>query len=154
MKCTSFVIASAIAAAPPVTAAASGDPLAQSKADLPRLTTDASPAASTVAADVEAGNLAQLRRDATWAHVTLKADWKLLSSTQRLARKAGGDGAAMRSLLMAARTQTKGFRSAARSAFTQAKQAAKQNTGSNGPRRSRDKGKPAGRGSDEEGSGG
>ncbi len=153
MKRTFLVIASALAAAVPVAAAASVDPLAQPKADLTKLTADAGAAASAVAADAKAGSLAQLRHDARTGHVTLRADWKLLLIDAAAARKAGADRRGLRSLLKAARTQLKGFRSAVRTAFAQARHAEKQNTGSDGPRGSRDEGKPAGRGSDKEGSG-
>jgi hypothetical protein len=153
MKRTSLVIACALAAGVPAVATAAGDPLAQAKADLAELTADVSAAASTVAADAKAGSLAQLKRDAKTGHITLKADWKLLLTDAAAARKTGGDRTELRSLLKAARTQMKGFRFAVRAAFAQAKQAAKQNKGSNGPKGSL-KGKPAGRGSDEDGSGG
>ena len=52
------------------------------------------------------------------------------------------------SLLQAARAQARGFRSAVRSAFAEARQAAKQNRGSNGS-----EGSSSSRGSDEDGSG-
>ena len=155
MKRTSLVIASALAAALPVAAAADGgDPLAQPKADLTKLTADAGAAASTVAADAKAGSLAQLRHDARTWHGTLRADWKLLHIDAAAVRKAGADRQELRSLLKAARTQLKGFRSAIRTAFAQVRHAEKQNTWSNRPKGSRDKGKPAGRGSDKERSGG
>jgi hypothetical protein len=154
MKRTSLVIASALAAGLPVAAAAAGDPLAQAKADLTKLTADATAAASTVASDAMAGSLAQLRRDSRAGHLTLRADWKLLLVDATAARKAGGDRQELKSLLKAARTQLNGFRSAVWTAFAQAKHAAKQSTGPNGPAGSRHNGKPAGRGSDKEGSGG
>ena len=141
-------IACALAAVLPVAASAAGDPLAQTKADLAKLSSDAS-AASTVAADAKSSDLAQLKRDAKAGLATLKADWKLLIFDATAARKGGADKTELRSLLQAARTQAKGFRSAVRSAFAQARQAAKQNKGSKGS-----KGKPSGQGSDEAGSGG
>jgi len=154
MKRTSFVIASALAAALPVAAAAAGDPLTQTKADLTKLTADANAAASTVAADAKAGSLAQLRRDARTGHLTLRADWKLLLVDATAARKAGGDGQELKAVMKAVRTQLKGFRSAVWTAFAQTKRAPEQSTGPNGPAGSRHKGKPVGRGSDKEGSGG
>jgi len=141
--------ACALASAIPVAASAAGDPLAQTKADLAKLSSDASAAESTVAADAKGSNLAQLKRDAKAGQMTLKADWKLMLVDATAARKAGADKTGLRSLLQAARSQVKGFRSAVRTAFAQAKQAAKQNKGSKGS-----KGKPSGQGSDEDGSGG
>jgi len=141
--------ACAFAAAIPVAASGAGDPLAQATADLAKLSSDASGAESTVAADAKSSNLAQLKRDAKAGQMTLKADWKLMLVDATAARKAGADKAGLRSLLQAARTQVKGFRSAVRTAFAEAKQAAKQNKGSKGS-----KGKPSGQGSDEDGSGG
>ena len=132
-----------------MTASAAGDPLAQTRADLAKLSADASAAESTVAADAKGSNIAQLKRDAKAGLTTLKADSKLMLVDATAARKARADGAGLRSLLQAARTQVKGFRSAVRSAFAQAKQAVKQNKGSKGS-----KGKPSGQGSDEDGSGG
>jgi hypothetical protein len=157
MKRTSLVIACALAAGVPAVATAAGDPLAQAKADLAELTADVSAAASTVAADAKAGSLAQLKRDAKTGHITLKADWKLLLTDAAAARKTGGDRTELRSLLKAARTQMKGFRSAVRTAYTQA---AKQNKGSNssksspGSSQQGSKGKHSGQGSDDDGSGG
>jgi hypothetical protein len=146
-------IGCALAAAIPAVATAAGDPLAQAKADLAKLTSDASAAEATVAADAKGASLSQLKRDAKAGSTTLKADWRLLLVDATAARKAGGDKAQLRSLLQAARTQVKGFRSAVRSAFAQARQAAKQNKGSKGSKGA-GKGKPSGQGSDEDGSGG
>jgi hypothetical protein len=146
-------IGCALAVALPASAAAAGDPLAPAKADLAKLSSDASAAEATVAADAKSADLAQLKRDAKAGSTTLKSDWKLLLVDVTAARKAGGDKAQLRSLLQAARSQMKGFRSAVRSAFAQAKQAAKQNKGSNGSKGA-GKGKPSGQGSDEDGSGG
>jgi hypothetical protein len=146
-----LIIACSLAAALPVAAAAAGDPLTQAKADLAKLTADASAATAAVAAD--GSDMAKLRQDAKKGLFTLKADWKLLLADAKAARKAGADKKELRSLLQAARTQMKGFRSAVRTAHTQA---AKQNKGSNGPKGSskvKDKGKPPGQGSDEDGSG-
>src|SRR5262249_42205013 len=126
-----------------------GDPLATVKADLAKLTADAGAAESTVAADAQSSDLAQLKRDAKAGSKTLKADWKLLVTDANAARKSAGESKELRSLLQAARTQVKGFRSAVRSGFAQAKRAAKQNKGSNGS-----KGKPSSRGSDKDESGG
>jgi hypothetical protein len=116
-----------LAAAIPGAATADGDPLAQTKGDLAKLTTDASSAKAAIAAD--GTDMAQLRRDAKKGLFTLKADWKLLLADAKTARKAGADKKDLRSLLQAARTQMKGFRSAVRTAYTKA---AKQNKGSNG----------------------
>ena len=143
-------VACALAAAVPVSAAAAADPLAQSKADLAKLTADASAAKSAVVAD--GSDRASLRRDAKKGLFTLKADWKLLLADAGAARKAGADRTELRSLLQAARTQMKGFRSAVRAAYTQA---AKQNKGSNGSKGPHgSKGKPSGRGSHDDESGG
>ena len=133
----------------PVAAAATGDPLDVVKADLAKLIADASGAEATVAADAKNGDLTGLRRDAKAGLVALKADWKLLRFDSRAAHKSGTDKSELRSLLQAARTQMKEFRSAVRSAFAQAKPAGKQNTGSKGS-----KGKPSSPGSDEHEAGG
>jgi hypothetical protein len=144
-----IAIACSLAAAVPVTATAAVDPLVQAKADLAKLTADLGTAESTIAAD--GSDMAQLRRDAKKGLFTLKADWKLLLTDAKAARKAGADKVGLRSLLQAARTQMKGFRSAVRAAYTQA---AKQNKGSNSSKGSPgSKGKHSGQGSDD-GSGG
>jgi hypothetical protein len=145
-----MTIVCAVAAAVPVAASAAGDPLAQTNADLAKLTADASAAKSTIAAD--GNDMALLRRDAKKGLFTLKADWKLLLADAKTARKAGADKKELRSLMEAARTQMKGFRSAVRTAYTQA---AKQNKGSNSSKSSPgSKGKHSGQGSDDDGSGG
>ena len=142
-------IGCSLAAALPVAAAAAGDPLAQTKADLAKLTADASAAEAAIAAD--GSDMAKLRQDAKKGLFTLKSDWKLLLSDASVARKNGVDKKELRSLLQAARTQVKGFRSVVRTAHTRA---AKQNQGSNGPKgSSKAKGKPSGPGSDKDGSG-
>jgi hypothetical protein len=144
-----LLVACSLAAALPVAAAAADDPLTQAKADLAKLTADASAATAAVAAD--GSDMAKLRQDAKKGLFKLKADWKLLLADAKAARKAGADKKELRSLLQAARTQMKGFRSAVRTAHTQA---AKQNKGSNGPKgSSKAKGKLPGLGSDEDGSG-
>jgi hypothetical protein len=144
-----LLVACSLAAALPVAAAAADDPLTQAKADLAKLTADASAAKATIAAD--GADMAKLRQDAKKGRFTLKSDWKHLLSDASVARKAGADKKELRSLLQAARTQMKGFRSAVRTAYTQA---AKQNKGSNGPQgSSKAKGKLPGLGSDEDGSG-
>ena len=144
-----FLVACALAAAVPVAAGAAGDPLTQTKSDLAKLTADTSTAIAAVAAD--GSDLAKLRQDVKKGLFTLKADWKLLLVDAKAARKAGADKKELRSLLQAARTQMKGFRSAARTAHTQP---AKHNKGSNGPKgSSKTKRKPPGQGSDEDGSG-
>ena len=144
-----LIVACALAAAVPVAAAAAVDPLTQAKADLAKLTADASAATAAVTAD--GSDTAKLRQDVKKGLFTLKADWKLLLADAKVARKAGADKKELRSLLQAARTQMKGFRSTVRTAHTQA---AKQNKGSNGPKgSSKAKGKPPGQGSDEDGSG-
>ncbi len=143
------VVAAALAAGSPLVATASGDPLAQAKADLSKLTADTGTAEAAVAADAKSSDIAQLKRDARAGLATLEADGKVLLVDAAAARKAGADKTALRSLLQAARTQAKGFRSAVRSAFAQARQAAKQNRGSKGS-----KGSSSSRGSDEDGSGG
>ena len=144
-----LIIACSLAAALPVAAAAAGDPLAQTKADFARLTADASDAEATIAAD--GTDMTKLRKDAKKGLFTLKSDWKLLLSDASAARKDGADKSELRSLLKAARTQMKGFRSVVRTAYTQA---AKQNKGSNGPKgSSKGKGKPSGQGSGKDGSG-
>jgi hypothetical protein len=146
---TVLLVACALAAAVPVAAAAAGDPLTQAKADLAKLTADASAATAAVAAD--GSDMAKLRQDAKKGLFTLKADWKLLLADAKAARKAGADKKELRSVMQAARTQMKGFRSAVRTAHTQA---AKQNKGSNGPKgSSKAKGTPPGQGPDEDGSG-
>jgi hypothetical protein len=143
-------IVCALAVAVPLTAAAADDPLAQAKADLAKLTGDASAAKATLAAD--GSDMVQLRRDAKKGLFTLKADSKLLLADAKAARQAGADKKQLRSLLEAARTQMKGFRSAVRTAYTQA---AKQNKGSHGSNSSPgSKGKHSGQGSDDDGSGG
>jgi hypothetical protein len=142
-----------LAAVIPAAASAAGDPLGQAKADLAKLTTDAATAGSAVSADAKGSDLAQLKRDAKAGQATLESDWKLLLVDVTAARKAGADKAQLRSLLQAARTQVKAFRSVVRSAFRQARQTAKQNKGSNGSKGA-SKGKPSGQGSDEDGSGG
>ncbi len=78
-----------------------------------------------------------------------EADGEVLLVDAVAAREAGADKTDLRSLLQAARTQAKEFRSAVRSAFVEARQAAKQNRGSKGS-----KGSSSSRGSDEEGFGG
>jgi hypothetical protein len=113
------------------TGSSAGDPLAQPKADLAKLTADAAGARTTVAADVTNGDVAQLKHDAKAGLTTLKADWKLLLVDVTTARKAGGDKTELRSLLRAARAQVKGFRSAVRSSLARASKTAKRNTGSN-----------------------
>ena len=144
-----LIIVCSLAAALPVAAAAAGDPLAQTKADLARLTADASDAEATIAAD--GTDMTKLRKDAKKGLFTLKSDWKLLLSDASAARKDGADKSELRSLLKAARTQMKGFRSVVWTAYTQA---AKQNKGSNGPKgSSKGKGKPSGQGSGKDGSG-
>jgi hypothetical protein len=146
-----LIAACALAAALPVAASAAGDPLAQAKTDLAKLTSDASAATAAVAAD--GSDMARIREDAKKGLFALKADWKLLLADAKAARKAGADTKELRSLLQAARTQMKGFRSAVRTAYTQA---AKQNKGSNSPKgssKAKGKGKPPGQGSDKEGSG-
>lgn len=145
-----ITIVCALAASVPV-AAAAGDPLAQPTSDLSQLTADANSAGSTVTADGKSGDLARLKRDAKAGNGTLKADWKLLLTDVTAARKAGGDKVALRSLMQAARSQLKGFRSVVRAAFAQARQTAKQNKGSHG---SKGKGEHSGQGSDDDGSGG
>jgi hypothetical protein len=143
-------IVCALAVAVPVTAAGADDPLAQTKADLAKLTADTSAAKSTLAAD--GSDMAQLRRDAKKGLFTLKADWKLLLADAKAARKSGADKKELRALMGAARTQLKGFRSAVRTAYTQA---AKQNKGLHGSKSSPgSKGKHSGQGSDDDGSGG
>jgi hypothetical protein len=132
MKQSGAIVAIACAlAAVPLSASAAGDPLAQPKADLAKLTADAADARTTVAADVTNGDVAQLKRDAKAGLTTLKADWKLLLVDVTTARKAGGDKTELRSLLRAARAQVKGFRSAVRSSLARASKTAKRNTGSN-----------------------
>jgi hypothetical protein len=132
MKQSGAIVAIACAlAAVPLSASAAGDPLAQPKADLAKLTADAAGARTTVAADVTNGDVAQLKHDAKAGLTTLKADWKLLLVDVTTARKAGGDKTELRSLLRAARAQVKGFRSAVRSSLAQARKTAKRNTGSN-----------------------
>jgi hypothetical protein len=132
MKQSGAIVAIACAlAAVPLSASAAGDPLAQPKADLAKLTADAAGARTTVAADVTNGDVAQLKRDAKAGLTTLKADSKLLLVDVTVARKAGGDKTELRSLLQAARAQVKGFRSAVRSSFAQARKTAKRNRGSN-----------------------
>jgi hypothetical protein len=126
-----MTIVCALAVAVPAVAIAADDPLAQVKTDLSKLTADASAAKSTIAAD--GSDMPQLRRDAKKGLFTLKADWKLLLRDATAARKAGADKKELRSLLEAARTQMKGFRSVVRTAYTQA---AKQNKGSNGSKSS------------------
>ena len=141
-----FLVACALAAAAPVAAGAAGDPLTQAKSDLAKLTADASAANTAVAAD--GSDPAKLRQDAKKGWFTLKADWKLLLVDAKAARKAGAGTKELRSLLQDARTQMKGFRSAVRTAHTQA---AKQSKGSNGPKgSSKAKRKPS-QGSDEDG---
>jgi len=142
-----------LAAVVPAAAVAAGDPLSQAQADLAKLTSDAATAGTAVSADAKNSDLAQLKRDTRAGRATLKADWKLLLVDAGAARKAGADKAQLRSLLQAARTQVKGFRSVVRSAFRQARQAAKQNKGSSGSKGA-SKGKPSSQGSDEDGSGG
>jgi hypothetical protein len=133
MKRTGIVVTIACAVAVvPVAAWAGGDPLAQPRADLAKLTGDANTAKTAVATDASNGDIAQLKRDAKAGFVTLKSDSKLLLVDANAARAAGGDKTELRSLLQAARLQVKGFRSAVRSAFAQARPAAKQNKGSNG----------------------
>jgi hypothetical protein len=146
-------IGCALAAVVPAAATAAGDPLAQAKADLTKLTSDVSAAEATIAADAKGSDLAQLKRDAKAGSTTLKADWKVLLVDVAAARKAGADKAQLKSLLQAARTQVKGFRSAVRSAFAEARQAAKRIKGSKGSKGA-GTGKPSGQGSDEDGSGG
>jgi hypothetical protein len=144
-----LIIACSLVAALPVAAAAAGDPLDQTKADLAILTADASAAKATIAAD--GSDRAKLRQDAKKWLFTLKSDWKLLLSDASAARKNGADKKELKSLLQAARTQMKEFRSVVRTAHTRA---AKQNKGSNGPKgSSKAKGKPSGPGSDKDGSG-
>ena len=131
-------------------AAAAADPLAQAQADLANLSADATAAKTTIASD--GSDMAQLRRDAKKGRFILKADWKLLLADAKAARKAGADKKELRSLVQAARTQMKGFRSAVRTAYTQA---AKQNKGSHSSKSSPgSKGKHSGQGSDDDGSGG
>lgn len=142
-QCGVLVTIACALAAVPLSASAAGDPLAQPKADLAKLTADVVAARTTVAADVTNGDVAQLKRDAKAGLTTLKADSKLLLVDVTAARKAGGDKTELRSLLQAARAQVKGFRSAVRSARAQAGKAAKRNRGSNGPAHS-----SSGRGSD------
>jgi len=144
-----LIIACSLVAAVPAAAAAAGDPLAQAKADLAKLTADTSAAEAAIAAD--GSDMAKLRQDAKKGLFTLKSDWKLLLSDATAARKAGGGKKQLKSLLQAARTQVKVFRSVVRTAHTRA---AKQNKGSNGPKgSSKDKGKPSGPGSVKDGSG-
>lgn len=152
MKQTGVVltIVSAVALGLPVMASAAGDPLSQPKADLAKLLADASAAESTVAADAGASDRARLAQDAKAGSTTLRSDWKLLLLDATAARKAGADKAELRSLLQAARTQLKAFRSAVRAAFAKTKRAGKQNTGSKGTKR----GEPSGQGSDEDESSG
>ena len=144
-----FTLVCALAAASPLAASATGDPLAQPKADLAKLTADASASEATIAADAQGAGVAQLKRDAKAGLATLKADGKVLVADAKAARKAGADKKGLRSLLQAARTQVKEFRFAVRSAFAQARQTAKQNKGSKGS-----KGSSSSRGSDEDESGG
>lgn len=141
-------IACALAAVP-LSASAAGDPLAQPKADLAKLTADAAATRTTVAADVTNGDVAQLKRDAKAGLMTLKADSKLLLVDVNAARKAGGDKTELRSLLQAARAQVKSFRSAVRSSIAQARKTAKRNRVSNRSAHS-----SSSRGSDENETGG
>jgi hypothetical protein len=152
MKQTGVIltIASTLVLGLPVVAAAAGDPLAQPNADLAKLEADANAAESTVAADANGSDLAQLARDAKAGSSTLKSDWKLLIVDATAARKAGADKTQLRSLLGVARTRVKAFRSAVRTAFAKARQAAKQNRGAKGAKH----GEPSGQGSDEDGSSG
>jgi hypothetical protein len=150
MKQTRVIVTIACAlAVVPVTAAAAGDPLAQPKADLAKLTADVAAAKTAVAADAGSADVAQLKRDAKAWLTTLKADSKLLLLDATAARKARGDKTELRSLLQAARAQVKGFRSAVRSAFAQVRQAAKRERGPSGSTHS-----SSGRGSDKPESGG
>jgi hypothetical protein len=142
-------IACALAAGLPVAASSAGDPLAQPKADLVKLTADASAAEASVAADAKSSDIAQLKRDAKAGLAALKADGKVLLFDAAVARKAGADKTDLRSLLQAARTQVKEFRSAVRSAFAEARKTAKPNKGSKGS-----KGNSSSRGSDDVESGG
>jgi hypothetical protein len=138
----------AVAVAAPAAASAAGDPLAQPKADLAKLTADAN------AADAGSAK-GQLKRDAKAGAATLRADWKVLVLDVAAARKAGGDKQALKSLLRTAQQQLKGFRSAVRTAFGHGKPAAGQNEGSKGSQGSQgSKGKHSGPGSDDDGSGG
>ncbi len=130
-QCGVLVTIACALAAVPLSASAAGDPLAQPKADLAKLTADVVAARTTVAADVTKGDVAQLKRDAKAGLTTLKADSKLLLVDVTAARKAGGDKTELRSLLRVARAQVKGFRSAVRSSFAQARKTAKRNRGSN-----------------------
>jgi hypothetical protein len=133
MKQSGVVVTIAcVVAAVPLAAAAADDPLAQTRAGLAKLRADAATARTAVAADASTGDTARLTRDAKAGLVTLKADWKLLLVDAVAARKAAADGRELRSLLQSARLQVKGFRSAVRSAFAQAKVTAKRNRGSNG----------------------
>src|SRR5690349_11282753 len=102
-----LIIVCSLAAALPVAAAAAGDPLAQTKADLAKLTADASDAEAAI--DADGTDMAKLRQDAKKGLFTLKSDWKLLLSDASAARKDGADKSGLRSLLKAARTQMKGF---------------------------------------------
>jgi hypothetical protein len=144
MKRTGVIVSIACAlAAVPLSASAAGDPLAQAKADLAKLTVDASTAGTAVAADADKADVARLEHDAKAGLTILNVDSKLLLIDAAAARKAGGDRTELRSLLHAARAQVKGFRSAVRSARAQAGKAAKRNRGSNGSAHS-----SSGRGSD------
>jgi opacity protein-like surface antigen len=144
----------AVAVAAPAAASAAGDPLAQPKADLAKLTADANAAAATLAADAGSAK-GQLKRDAKAGAATLRADWKVLVLDVAAARKAGGDKQALESLLRTAQQQLKGFRSAVRTAFGHGKPAAGEKEGSKGSQGSHgSNGKHSGPGSDDDGSGG
>ena len=80
-----ITLACALAAAVPAVAGAAGDPLDQATADVAKLTSDASAAKSTIAAD--GSDVAQLGRDAEKGLFTLRADWKLLLRDATAARK-------------------------------------------------------------------